>query len=215
MDMQSNTPSHKEKGMSYRGRLFARLGFILAFVILLCPGAPFAYILFIPSRKSGNFWDDTFPIILTLGIIGGAIFAIIKLRPLWNAPIRVIPSYDSIAPNRFGEIFEVWYQETIQGLPFGNGTIAFQPGEIILEGHLFRGTLYSLLSKAQGEKVSAKVPRSEVVSVSIEERHIIFKVKTTLIMMPNATISFYVSEMDGERMYKELKQHFPSALSNS
>ena len=200
--------------MRYRGRLFARLGFIAACVLILCPGVPFAYIIFTSSRRTGIFWDDTFPIILTLGIIGSALFDMIKLRPAWRAPINITPSYAPIAPSRLGETFEVWHQEIIQGLPFGKGTIVFQASEMILEGYLFRGTLYSLLSSMQGGKVSAKVPYSNITSASVKGPYIIFKVKTEVMLMPQAEIAFYVSEMDRERMYKELKHHFPALLEN-
>ena len=147
MDMQSNTPPWKQKGMSYRGRLFAGLGFIAPCVLILCPGVPVAYIIFTSSRRTGIFWDDTFPIILILGIIGSALFAIIKRRPSWRAPINITRSYAPIAPSRLGEIFELWHQEIIQGLPYGRGTIVFQASEVILEGYLFRGTMNQQFSR--------------------------------------------------------------------
>lgn len=209
MNKQLINPNTKEKGMSYRGRLFARLGFIVA-CIFLCPSLICASISLTPSAKTGNFWDDTFPIILTLSILFSAVFSIIKFRPSWRAPINVMPSYNLITPDKLGEIFEVWFQETIQGFPFGNGTIVFQEKEVILEGYLFRGTLYSLLSQLQGEKVSGKILYADVTSVAVKERLITFAVKTNLTLMPQAKLSFYISEIDEERMLRELKEHFPT-----
>lgn len=214
MDMQSNNLPTKQKGMSYRARLFSRLGFIIACVSLfpgvICSGVT----SFTPSTKTGNFWDDTFPIILLFAILGGAIFAIIKFRSSWNTPISVTPSREPIASDRLGEIFEVWYQETIKGFHFGTGTIVFQENEILLESHLFPGMLYSLLNQQQGEKVSTKVAYSGVTGVSIKELHIILHVKTSMVLMPQIKVTFYVSEIDAKRIHKELEYHFQSRLEN-
>jgi len=228
MDLQSNDPPWKEKGISKNARLMAGVGlYLTSFTTCFCIIFSI-YLVIEPSPKTGDFWNDTFPYILLTAVVGGLLFSTMKLFRLSFAPISFTPSYSPVRPSDLGKAFDVYYQES---LGYGRsvsfiGSLTFQPDGLELP---FRGDSLSV------------VPYKQVQGMTIKGRHIAFRllddayVQIIVNYTNNKSITFdavkssslnkalrsarkpkvslYVSEMDGERMYRELKRHFPSVVS--
>lgn len=211
MNAQSNDQPWKEKGISKNTRLMARVGLYLisftAFFWLI--GS--VYLIISPSPKTGNFWSDTFPYIILFVILGGLILFSVKLFHLSRAPISFTPSYDKIDPTKPGEPFEVWYQQSLiagRAISF-RSTLTFRP----------EGLISPVLDNLR-RQVAGTIPYANISGVSVKGRYIKFeimydveKVRPVLKSLYKPQIAFYVSEADGERMYRELKKYFPSAVA--
>ena len=228
MDLQTNNQPWKEGGISKNARLMAGVGlYLISFMTCFCIIFS-VYLVIEPSPRTGNFWNDTFPYFLLTGVVGGLIFSTIKLFRLAFAPISFTPSYSPVRPGDLGKSFDVHYQES---LGYGRsvsfiGSLTFQPDGLELP---FRGDSLSV------------VPYKQVQGMNVKGRHITFRISDDAYVqiIVNYTnhkfvtfdavksdslnkalrsarkpkVSLYVSEMDGERMYRELKRHFPSVVA--
>ena len=219
MDLQSNNQPWQGKGVSKNTRLFARVGLYLTSFMTCCLSAGFIFIAATPSRKTGNFWEDTFPYIAALGIIVGLIFLDIKLIRLSLAPISFVSSYDHVEPHRLGELFEVWYQNSL-GLYNLKGPLIFDQNGLIMPK-----TLLPL------DRNSVTLPYASISDFNVKGRYIAFYIDLQVAnigskplyaltwldlierLFQRRKVEFYVSEVDGERMYRELKKHSPSAVA--
>ena len=211
MDLQSNNRPWKEKGISKNARLFARAGlYIISFMTCFWTAASVFFVIN-PSRKTGNFWDDTFPYILLVALVVGLFSLSVKLFQISLAPISFSTSYDRVDSRRLGEPFEVWYQDS---LLTGNATsfrdvLTFQADGILVP-----------VTDKQRRKRRGILPYKKIKDVLVKGRYIKFEIvydvnKWDLFyrVVYRPKIAFYVSEADGERMYRELKRHFPLAVS--
>lgn len=212
-----NTPPWQGKGISYRTRFLARMGFVLLLMITCPLAVSFIPLLLIPSRKTGNFWDDSFPFILGPLLIGLGTFAIIKLFPLLRAPISFTTSYAPVVSTQLGQPIEVWYEEIdFQRSLKGKGVILFAPEELIIGGNIELAIgMVLILDIARkllaGERVVGKVPYKNITQIIVKGRYIRLNIGGNNIFT-RYLVSFYVSESDGERIYRELKLRFPSAI---
>ena len=66
--MKSDIQRRKDKGMSYLSRLFSKLGYVFMAFVTLCSTIILILVIVTPSRRTENFWDEIFPLILMTGI---------------------------------------------------------------------------------------------------------------------------------------------------
>lgn len=232
MDLQSNNQPWKVKGVSKNTRLMARVGLYLLSFTTLFWFVFSVYLTIAPSPKTGNFWNDIFPYICNTVIIGGLILINIKLIRLSLAPISFTPSYPPVKSSDPGKPFDVLYEQSL-----GHGraisfikTITFQP----------QGLEIPFFAPLKGSTLIV-VPYAQIMEMTVKGRHVAFRISDDAyvqIIVDSANnelvtfagtkssslnkalrsaykprVSFYVSEMDGERMYRELKKYFPSAVA--
>jgi len=220
MDTQSNHQPWKGKGVGKNARLMARVGLYLTSFMTCFWSIGSIYIIISPSQKTGDFWNDTFlPLICMAGIVGGSIFTTLKLFRLSFMPISFTPSYDQVEPQRLGEPFEVWYQNSL-GFYSLKGPLVFGQN-----GLMMPKTLLPL------DRNSVTLPYEYISDFKVKGRYIAFNIDLrvgnifskplyalTLLdlierLLQRRKVEFYVSEVDGERMYRELKKHSPSAVA--
>ena len=213
MDMQSKTSPWLERGVSYKAKYFSKLGLIFIAIVLSASVGFMIISLSILKDTPNDFLKDRFPGLLISTVVTGAgILILIKIIKTMRAPISFTPSYDQVSPRQLGHPFDVWYQqpEFSQQSLDKEGTIHFDSAHVILTGKLSRtqggliSSIISLLMKS--EESSVQVPYEGISKLTVKGRRISFNIGGNRII-------FYVSEIDGERIYRELKQHFPSAVA--
>ncbi len=232
MNMESNHQPWQEKGISKNARLMARVGLYLTSFMTLFWFIASVYFVIAPSPKTGDFWNDTFPYLCLAGIVAGLILITLKLFRLSSAPISFTPSYQPVKPSDLGKPIEVLFERTL-GL---GRAISF------IESITFRSEgleiPYSVRLK---DNKFISVPYPQILKMTVKGRHIAFRISndayvqlivshinTELVTFADVKsnllnktlrsalkpgVSFYVSEMDGERMYRELKRYFPSTIA--
>jgi hypothetical protein len=213
-----NISPWQEKGVSYKARYFSKIGFIFVAILLTFSIASVILGLIILRDNPGNFWKDGFPLLLISTIVTflGIIAVIILIRTM-RSPISFTPSYSQISPTQFGQTFEVWYEKPESHQSFdGKGSLRFDAAYLILTGTLSRrnsgGMISALLSLLEGrEEISFQLPYENISMLTIKGRRMRFNIGGSSIFQRSWVI-FYVSDVDGERMYRELKQRFPTAL---
>jgi len=219
MNMQpDNISPLQEKGVSYKVRYFSKIGLIFVAILLTFSVASLFLALIILRDTPGNFWKDGFPLLLISAIVTvlGTIAVLILVRTM-RSPISFTPSYGQTSPRQFGQTFEVWYEKPESHQSFdGKGSLHFDAAHLILTGTLSRrnsgGMISAILSLLEGrQEISSHAPYENISKLTIKGRRIRFNIGGSSIFERNWVI-FYVLEMDGERMYRELKQRFPSAL---
>lgn len=213
-----NISPWQEKGVSYKVRYFSKIGFIFVAILLTFSIASLVLGLIILRDTPGSFWKDGFPLLLisTIMTFLGIIAVIILVRTM-RSPISFTPSYGQITPRQFGQTFEVWYEKPDSHQSFdGKGSLHFDAAHLMLSGTLSRrnsgGMISAILSLLEArEEISSHVPYENISMLTIKGRRIRFNIGGSSIF-ERSWVIFYVSEMDGERMYRELKQRFPTAL---
>ena len=209
MDQALNSSPWLQKGVSPEARYLSKLGFMLTAILLIFPVfgifVGLSYWLDSPS----DFWKEGFPVFLISTIL--TIVGIIVLRKsiiTMRSPISFIPSYEPIPPQDLGRPIEVWYEKFSDGL----GTIQFETSALILRGAL-PGTQGGI------EETGRQIPYDDIKDLFIKGRCLGFNhvylitthyQQTLIVRVP---ILLYVSESDGERLYRELKWRFPSAVA--
>jgi hypothetical protein len=219
MDQQSNNQPWQEKGVSPRTRYLSKLGLIFVASLLVFPVGGIFVGLSYWLDSPADFWKEGFPVFLISTIL--SVVGIIVLRKsiiMMRSPISFIPSHKPIPPQDLGRPIEVWYEKFLDGF----GTIQFDNSAVILKGNLPRtqgGIIVSLISLFQRrEESDGQIPYDDIKELVVKRRclgfnheYLITHYQQSLIV--RAPIRLYFSESDGERMYRELKRHFPSAVS--
>lgn len=207
-----------EKGVSYKVRYFSKIGIIFAAILLTFSVASLFIALIILRDTPGSFWKDGFPLLLISTIVTFlGIIAVVILVRIIRSPISFTPSYGQISPRQLGQTFEVWYEKPESHQSFdGKGSLHFDAAHLILTGTLSRRNsgelilaILSLLENRQ--EISSHVPYENISMLTTKGRRIRFNIGGSSIF-ERSWVIFYVSEIDGERMYRELKQRFPATL---
>ena len=233
------TPPWQERQLSYGLKLLITLAFLLLSVFAITSGITLILVLVSSAtsgmRLTGNFWTDYFPLLLALAVFVISLYGAIRLYPLVAAPTRFKPSYGQLDPNFMGQPFEVRFQQPILARAFrGKGTLRFESNQMVFDGTLAPSALFQLgvvvvftivpllvfrvglgllpallIAYLLGKKkLSRVVPYADVRELTVKGCHVTFSCQGE---KPNK-IAFATSQMDGERLYREMAQRFPAAL---
>jgi hypothetical protein len=187
------------------------------------------------TRLTGSFGTDFLPLLIALGVCAASIFGVVKLYPLVSAPNRFTPSYGQVPAMFTGQPFEVRFIRPRFSRSFrGKGTLRFEPGQLVIDGTLEPSALFQfgvlavvtlvpllvfgfglgfipalLLAFWIGKKkLSRAVPYAEIRDLAVKGCRVSFSCAGD---KPNK-VALYVSQMDGERLYRELSPRFPTAM---
>ena len=200
MNMESNHQPWQEKGISKNARLMARVGLYLTSFMTLFWFIASVYFVIAPSRKTGDFWNDTFPYLYLAGIVAGLILITLKLFRLSSAPISFI---ESITFRSDG--LEIPYSVRLKDNKF----ISVPYPQILKMTVKGRHIAFRISDDAYIQLIVSHI-NNELVTFADVKSSLLNK---TLRSALKPGVSFYVSEMDGERMYRELKRYFPSTIA--
>jgi hypothetical protein len=229
----------RERQLGYGLKLLIVFVFLLISMLAVTSGITLILVLVstatVGSRLTGNFWTDFFPLLMALGVCAASVFGVVKLYPLVSAPNRFTPSYGQVSATFTGQPFEVRFIRPRFSRSFrGKGTLRFEPGQLLVEGTLEPSALFQfgvlavvtllpllvfgiglgfipalLLAFWIGkQKLSRAVPYAEIRDFAVKGCRVSFSCAGG---KPNK-VTLYVSQIDGERLYRELAQRFPAAL---
>jgi hypothetical protein len=235
----TRTPPWQEKRLSYGLKLLVVFGFALLIMAAVVSGITLIGLLVslatVGGRWTGDFWSDQFPFILLLVIVAGSAFGLVKLYPYVSSPSRFTPTYGPVMPDALGQPFENRYRQRGLSRSFrGKGTARFEDHQLVLDGTLAPSALFQLgvvvvvtvvpllvfgiglglipallIAFLLGKKkVVRAIPYGDLRDLTVKGCQVSFNCTGAA---PNK-VAFYVAEQDGERLYRELAQRFPSAL---
>jgi hypothetical protein len=224
------------------------IGFGLRLVLLLVGGILFVTaiagaLLSISTwgnvATGGHAWGSTFTTwVAALGFTAlfiGSIAGIIASFRAISSPAAFRPSYGQVAPDAFGQPFEVRFRRPTLGRALdGKGTVRFEDNQLMIDGTLAPSgwfqiavllvvTLVPLIVLGIGlgvipalllafwlgkKRVTREIPYANIRDLTAKGCKITFHTEGEA---PN-TIVLSVAQTDGERSYRELAQHFPAAL---
>jgi hypothetical protein len=229
----------QERQVGYGLKLLITFGFLLLAMTALISGG--TWIAIVPGMLiQGPGPRDTLGEMLTIGLVLTGVFAVslfgaIKLYPFVTASTRFTPSYGQIDPNFTGQPFEVRFRQPGLARSFrGKGTLRFEPGQMVIDGTLAPSALFQLgivlvvtlvplvvfrvglgllpallVAFLLGKKKRSRaVPYADVRDLVVKGSNLGFSCAGE---QPNK-VAFAVSQLDGERLYRELAQRFPAAL---
>jgi hypothetical protein len=175
-------------------------------------------------------------VLLPAALLGGCLFGLVKLWPYLAAPTRFHPKSNGIAPTAPGQAFEVKFARPGFSQSFnGDGSILFEAEHLSADGTLepsialqlgviFVVTIIPLVLFGWGlglipalllaywigrKKLSHRVPYTDIHDLSVKGRTVTLACSGEA---PNR-LKFRVAEPDGERLYRELVRHYPTAVS--
>jgi len=216
--LPKNISPWRAAGVSYKAKYYSKIGLRLLPLLLIPAVVALALILWILRDTPVNLWKDWLPDLLTSAIVtvwGMAVFII--LVRIIRQPISFITSYNQIPPGQFGQTFEVWFEKPNFQRSFdGKGLLRFEETHLFLTGTMsrpFSGQIITdiLVLFMPREEKSLRVPYENIDKMTVNGRCIRFKIPGGSIFGRRGVILF-VSEVDGERMYRELSQRFPTAM---
>jgi hypothetical protein len=235
----AGAPPWQERQLGYWLKLLVLFGFALLTLTALISGG--AWVAIVPGMLiQGPGPRDTIGEMLTAGllltgVLAVSVFGLIKLYSYVSAPNRFTPSYGQIAPTLAGQPFEVRFQRPRWSRSFrGKGTLRFEPEQLVLDGTLEPSALFQLgivvvvtlapllvfgvglgllpallLAFLLGKKKRSRTaPYASISDLMVRGCRTSF---TSPGDAPNK-VALYVSQVDGERLYRELAQRFPAAL---
>ena len=235
----AGAPPWQERQLGYWPKLLALIGFALLTATALISGI--TWMLIVPAMViNGPGPRDTIGEMLTVGLVltgvlAVSVFGIIKLYPYVSAPNRFTPGYGQLPPTAAGQPFEVRFLRPRLSRSFrGKGTLRFEADQLILDGTLMPSALFQigvlvvvtlvpmllfgiglgllpalLLAFLLGKKQRSRVvPNASIGDLVVRGCRVSFSAPGEA---PNKVV-LYVSQQDGERLYRELAQRFPAAL---
>jgi hypothetical protein len=229
----------QEKRLGYGLKLLVLFGFVLLIMAAVVSGITLIGLLIslatVGGTWTGDFWSDEFPFLLLIVIVAVSAFGIVKLYPYVSSPSRFKPTYDQVMPDTLGQPFENRYSQRGLSRSFrGKGTVRFEAEQLVLDGTLAPSALFQLgvvvvvtllplllLGIGLGlipalliafllgkKKVVRAVPYGAMRDLTLKGCQVSFSCTGAA---PNK-VAFYVAEQDGERLYRELAQRFPTVL---
>lgn len=227
------TPPWQHKQLSYGLKLL--LTFVAALLLVVLIVTLFTTILTLTSvagsrNAPGTFGSSLVALLVSVVLFGGSLFGLIKLWPSVSAATSFKPSYGAVAADVVGHPFEVRYQRAGWGRSLSNkGTVRFDADALVVEGYLTPSPLFQigvvlivtilplvLLGIGLGfipalliayyvgrKKIAQPIAYTAIRDLATQG------CKVTL-ANPGALpekVSFYVSTIDGERLYRELQAH--------
>ena len=235
----ATTSRSQEKNLSYGLKLLIMLGFVLSLIVAI--STLFIVIGVAGSmirgtmRPSGSIWGDILPLLIAIVVLAVSVAGVILLWPLVWRPTSFRPSYGQVPAELAGQPFEVRFRKPLLARSYsGKGTVRFEPEQLVVDGALapsawlqigvivlltllplliFRvglGIIPALLIAAVigRKKLSLAVPYADLRDVSISGLQLAFRRDGST---PNQ-VNLYVSQLDSERLYRELAQRFPAVL---
>ena len=230
----------QEKNLSYGLKLLIMFGFVLS---LICAISTLFTVIAVAGSMirgsippSGSFWADLLPLLIAVVVLVVSVAGVILLWPLVRRPTSFRPSYGQVAADLAGQPFDVRFRKPLLARSYsGKGTVRFEPEQFVVDGALapsawlqigvivlltllplliFRiglGIIPALLIAAVigRKKLSLAVPYAQMRDVTMKGLQLAFRRDGGV---PNQ-VNLYVSQLDGERLYRELAQRFPAALS--
>jgi hypothetical protein len=227
-----------EKSLSYGLKMLIMFGFIVSLIVGI--SSLFIVIGVAGSmargtmRSSGSLWGDLLPLLIAIVVLVASVAGVILLWPLVRRPTDFRPSYGLVAPDIAGHPFEVRFRKPLLTRSYsGKGTLRFEPEQLVVDGTLAPSawlqigvvvllTLLPLLILGIGlgiipallvagligrKKLSVAVPYIDMRDVMINGLRLGFHRDNAA----PSQIVLYVSQQDGERLYRELAQRVPAA----
>jgi len=235
----ASKPPWQQKQLSYGLKLLLTFGAGLLFVVVLVSGITF--LLIVPQMIiKGPGPRDTIESMITLGVVltgvfGFSLFGLIKLFPYVSAPTSFMPTYGTIPAEAAGHVFEAKYQRAGWGRSLsGKGAVRFDEA-LQVEGYLTPSPLFQIgiillmtiiplvvlgigLGLIPALIIGYYVGRkqmSQAISYT-DMRELTVKGCRVSFQRPGGLpgkIDFYVAASDGERLYRELRERFPTMFS--
>ena len=203
------------------------------FLILLAFGSLIALLIAVTSPAQ-DLTGTLIGVILPLILLGGSILGMVKLWPLlsYGSDFKTIP----VGTTEIGKPFETRFQRAGGGSSFiEKGTVRFEADQLVVDGMLGPSpwitlgvvlvvTILPLVFFGCGlglipalliayfigrKKMVAHIPYREISALTVDAR----TVKMSRTHGKPDRISFLVSSVDGERLYRELRLHYPQAVS--
>ncbi|SRR6266540_281210 len=233
------SPPWQAKTMSYGMKLLIMLVFVLALIIAI--GSIFILIGITMSiaggstRPTGSMVGDLLPLWITLAVLVASGAGVVVLWPLVRRPTSFRPSYGQLPANVAEQPFEVRFRKPLFARSFsGKGTLRFDAEHVALDGTLGPnawlqigfivlltvlplvlfgiglGVIPALLIGALigRKKMSMAMPYAQLRDVALNGCQLSFRRDGDV---PN-TVTLYISQIDGERLYREVALRFPAAL---
>lgn len=184
---------------------------VLAFILLVFGGL---IALGVTIAGLSTIGSKSFDFVMLIGGIVGlgvSIVLMILLYPQMKVPSRFKPRI-TVPPTVLGQPFDVRFQPKQRLNPVG--TVQFTPYGLHVEGmqEAATGTIFlvgALLSTAFRKKFTRDVPYEYVTSVEVEGKKVSMLTPTE---EPNLFV-YRVSQIDGERLYRELYAHYPNTVA--
>jgi len=229
----------RAKTMSYGMKLLVLFFFVLVLVIAI--SSVFILIAVTMSmisgtvRSTGSIVSDLLPLWMALGLLVASAAGVVVLWPLVRRPTSFRPSYGQIPPDITGQPFDVRFRKPLFARSFGGkGILRFDAEQLALDGTLGPNawlqigvvvllTVLPLVYFGIGlgvipalliagligrKKLPLAVPYTQLRDVKLNGGQLSFRRDGDA---PN-TVILNVSQLDGERLYREMALRFPVAL---
>lgn len=235
----NQTPPWQQKQPSYGVKLLLTTVTVLLVIALVV--ALFVAIGSLASvaggrGSSGSAGSSLIALLVSLVVFAVSLFGLIKLYPLVSAPTNFKPAYGAVPPDARGQPFETRFKRNLGGRSFsGKGTLRFDAEGMQVEGYLTPSALFQLgvvvvvtvvplvvlgiglgllpaliLAYFLGrKKLTSSISYADIRDLQLKGCQMSLRNDSAI---PHK-ISLYVAASDGERLYRELQERFPAALS--
>jgi hypothetical protein len=211
-------------------------GVILGFTVLLMIAiGSFFGILSSMTRSNLDFTGILTGIVIPLVLLAGSIFGLVKIWPFlsYGSDFKAAP----VDPSSMGRPFEARFVRAGGGSSFiEKGTVTFEADQLVVDGTLGPSpwvtlgvilvvTVLPLIIFGCGlglipalliayfigrKKTILRLPYTNLTSLTVDAR----TVKLASSYGDPGKVGFIVSSADGERLYRELRLHYPQAVAS-
>ncbi|MEW6027844.1 MAG: hypothetical protein ACOYZ8_05890 [Chloroflexota bacterium] len=204
-------------------------------LMLVAFGALVAVLIAMMDSSRLDFTGVLSGIVLPLILLGGSIFGLVKLWPFlsYGSDFKTAP----VEPTTMGRPFETRFVRAGGGSAFiEKGTVTFEADQLVVDGTLGPSpwvilgvilvvTVLPLVMFGCGlglipalllayfigrKKTTLRLPYTSLTSLTVDAR----TVKLASSYGDPGKVGFIVSSADGERLYRELRLHYPQAVSS-
>jgi hypothetical protein len=233
------TPPWQAKTIGYGMKLLVLFVFVLALIFVIT--SLFTLVGLIGSmiggtqRSTGNLMSDLLPLWMALGLFVVSAGGVAVLWPLVRRPTSFRPSYGEVPATIAGQPFDVRFRKPFSIRSFsGKGTLRFDADQLVLDGTLGPNawlqigvvvllTVLPLVFLGIGlgvipalliagligrKKLSLAVPYAQLRDVKLNGGQLSFRRDGD----PPNIVLLNVSQIDGERLYREIALRFPAVL---
>jgi hypothetical protein len=231
-------PPWQEHQLPYGLKLLVMLGAaVLLIIAIVTFFTTIATIGTITGRTAAaSSTANSIGLVVSIGLFIGSVAGIVFLYRYLAAPTNFKPSYESVPAYVLGHPFEVRYGRAGLGRSLaGKGTVRFDAEGVLVEGYLTPSPIFQiavlvlltvlplvlfgfglgvipalLIAYYVGrKKIAEPISYAAFRDLALKGSRVSF---TQVEGVPRK-LSFHVASVDGERLYRELGQRFPTAPS--
>lgn len=231
----AQTPPWQQKQLSTGVKLLLTLVTVLLIIALFV--ALFVAIGSLTTLgRRGSAGSSMIALVVSVVVFAVSLLGLIKLYPLVSAPTNFKPAYGAVPPDARGQPFETRFKRNLGGRSFsGKGMLRFDAEGLQIEGYLTPSALFQLgvvvvvtvvplvvLGIGLGilpaliiayylgrKKLTSTIAYADMRDLQLKGCQLSFRNESAI----PRKLSLYVATSDGERLYRELYDRFPAALS--